>query len=129
MNNFCSQCGTKNNGGNFCTKCGNRFPQTNLDAQQLSNNTGKLVIRRKNKVMGFAIKIHITINGVKYELGAGENIILNLAPGTYLLAYGIWCRSDEVITINITPGNDYLIDFVYDPLWGGFKIGKDSKLQ
>ena len=130
MNNFCTQCGTKSDGGNFCTKCGNALQsQVNTISQIQTTSTGCLVLERKGKVMGFAVKIHIKINGIDYELGAGENITLNLVPGLYQISYGVWCRSDEVIAINIVSGNNYLIDFVYDPLWGGFKIGKNSKLQ
>ena len=126
MNIFCTQCGTNNNGGNFCIQCGNKLV---VQTQQSLPNTGRLILNRKGKIMGFAIKINIKINNVSYELGAGKNITLDLAPGLYQISYGIWCRSDEVISINIMPGGSYLIDFVYDPVWGGFKIGKDSKLQ
>lgn len=135
MNNFCTQCGTSNKGGNFCIKCGaqltNNMQQLayQTPVQQLPINTGRLILNRKDKIMGAAVKIHIKINGVAYELSAGKNITLDLAPGMYQIAYGMWCRSDEMIAINIVPGNQYLIDFVYDPLWGGFKIGKESKLQ
>jgi len=134
MNNFCTQCGTNNNGGNFCVKCGASMNiQANYAQQsvvpQSYANTGRLVIQRRGKIMGAAIKINVKVNGVAYELGAGENIVLDLVPGIYQITYDVWCRREKAVTINIVSGNNYLIDFVYDPLWGGFKIGKESKLQ
>ena len=128
MNNFCTQCGANNVGGNFCVTCGS--PINNQVAQQpVQTNTGQLILMRKGAVMGFAIDIHITINGVSYKLSAGNSITLDLAPGSYQISYKVWCRREKTITINIVAGNNYLVDFVYDPLWGGFKIGKESKLQ
>lgn len=133
MNYFCTQCGTPNNGGNFCITCGcpinNQIAQQTLYSQPVQVNTGRLILMRKGKVMGFAIDIHITINGLSYKLEAGNNISLDLAPGICQISYKVWCRREKTITINIVAGNYYLVDFVYDPLWGGFKIGKDSKLQ
>ena len=133
---FCTQCGTPNNGGNFCIKCGcpsnnqvTQAPQQSPYNQTIQANTGRLVLMRKGKVIGFAIDIHITINGLSYKLDAGNNITLDLAPGMYQISYKVWCRREKTITINVVAGNNYLVDFVYDPLWGGFKIGKDSKLQ
>lgn len=138
---FCPKCGTQNNGGNFCIACGNPL---NIDKQaQISsgnqiafnqtnqNNiaTGQLILRRNGKVMGFAIDIHITINGVPYKLKAGDNLTFNLSPGNYQITYKVWCRREKAVSINVIPGNYYILDFVYDPLWGGFKLGKESKLQ
>lgn len=138
---FCPKCGTQNNGGNFCIACGNPL---NIDKQaQISsgnqitfnqtnqNNiaTGQLILRRNGEVMGFAIDIHITINGVPYKLKAGDNLTFNLSPSNYQITYKVWCRREKAVSINVIPGNYYILDFVYDPLWGGFKLGKESKLQ
>lgn len=124
MNNFCNNCGNPITSGKFCTNCGAPISTTNILA-----NTGHLSIKRKGQIMGFAVNVHVKINEVPYELGAGQKIDLDLAPGTYRITYKIWCRREKEVIINIVAGNNYLIDLVYDPLWGGFKLGANSKLQ
>lgn len=57
----------------------------------------------KSTVMGFAINIHITINGVNYKLTAGKSMTLNLLPGTYQISYKVWCRRKKQLQLILLP--------------------------
>lgn len=119
---FCPKCGNNvEEGKSFCGNCG-----TNVNANPENNN---LTISRPGKIMGAAINITVNVNGVETKIGAGDTVGFNLSPGMAVIKYKVWCRREKEVTINVTPGKQYSIVFKYDPLWGGFKIGKDSVLN
>ena len=141
---FCTNCGCQNTSGNFCVQCGAPLnnvqqpamvnqpvqPQVPIQQPMGQNGTmGQLVLKRDSALIGFAVDIHITVNGAPYQLSAGKSVVLDLVPGTYRITYKVWCRKEKEVIINVFAGNQYILDFVYDALWGGFKLGKYSKLQ
>ncbi|MBR3523939.1 MAG: zinc-ribbon domain-containing protein [Bacilli bacterium] len=116
---YCPKCGNYvEDGAQFCNNCGLAQTPTTV-----SNN---LIISRPGKLMGAAINITVNINGVETKIGAGDVVGFNLSPGMAVIKYKVWCRREKEVTINVVPGRNYSIIFKYDPLWGGFKIGKDS---
>lgn len=116
---FCGSCGNKlNNGDTFCGSCGKR----------IENQQYNLIISRPGTVAGFAVKLHIDINGNMYELGAGETINLNLPVGVYKVKYKIWCRREHEVEVHVEDGKIASVIFEYDALWGGFKVSKNSNL-
>lgn len=130
MNNFCPKCGHQiMPGSNLCHNCGNNMAPTQVYQPQVTTvNTGHLVINRQKSFVGCAIAIHITINGVPYELNNNSQLVFDLAPGSYQVNYKVWCRREKSVIINVHAGGNYLVDFVVDPIWGGFKIGDGSIL-
>lgn len=131
MNHFCSKCGHQvMPGSNICHNCGtNMAPTTPYQPQVTSVGTGRLVINRQSSFIGCAIAIHITINGMPYELKNNSQLALDLMPGVYQITYKVWCRRQKTVTVNVRAGGNYLIDFVADLFWGGFKIGNGSVLE
>jgi len=132
-NSFCSICGAQlvpNTA--FCGRCGTPINNQNMNVnnQIVSNcNTGKLIITRKNIFYGMAVNLDVFINGILYKLGNGGRYEFDLAPGMYNIEYKAWCRRKKSIQINIVAGNFYVVDFVPDYLWGGFKPTNRCKLQ
>lgn len=119
---FCTKCGSKVE-GRFCSSCGSPVEDNNLQ----QNN---LIIERVKGVMGVAINIDITVdNSNIIKLPNGSKLTYNLEPGVHTITYKVWCRRQKDVSINVEPGKNYYIKFVYDPLWGGFKISKDSILK
>ena len=102
----------------FCTKCG-----VNL------NNAINLTLRRPGKFFGCAVKLDISINGIKYKLGAGEVLNVIVPTGNCTIRFDFWCRREKEVFLNIEPGKKYDVVFKYDALLGGFKIAKESKLN
>lgn len=121
----CSNCGNKiNPNAKFCDQCG-------AEIKQVDNllEPGHLVLNRKKGFYGVAIGIIVTVNNVEYRLDNGDKFTIELAPGIYNVTYKVWCRRKKEVTVEVASGEEYLIDFVNDYLWGGFKIGKNSKLK
>ena len=120
---FCPKCGYALKGNDaFCPSCGLNI---NGNSQPSVTNTN-LVIARPGKVMGCAINLKITVNGTEVKLGAGDTLNFNMPVGPCSVKYKFWCRREKEVLINIQSGRQYSVIFKYDPLWGGFKIGKDS---
>lgn len=121
----CPKCGNKlNPNAKYCEQCGTGIIQVSD-----SPIPGHLVLNRKKSFYGVAIGIIVTINNVEYRLDNGDNFTITLAPGTYTLTYKVWCRRKKEVIVEVESGGEYLLDFVNDYLWGGFKVGKNSKLK
>lgn len=115
---FCENCGEKIvEHEKFCGSCGNPV-----------NGDANLVISRPGTVMGFAVKLHVTINDQEYDLGAGSTIKLKLNNGEYTIKYKIWCRREHEVVIHVEDNKVCEVIFDYDALWGGFKVSKKSVL-
>lgn len=126
MNN-CPNCGNPISGNiNFCDKCGYQLVQI-TPAQ--TSDTGHLHIVRKKSFYGCAVSLSVTINNVDYKLNNGDELNFDLQPGRYVITYKVWCRRRKEVTIDVVAGGNYLMEFVNDYLWGGFKLSKDSKLN
>lgn len=90
----------------------------------------KLEIRRKKSIWGCAIKMHINIDDVeKFELSNNEAKEVDLTKGEHTVKYKVWNRREKSVVINAKDGKEYKILFKYDPLWGGFKIAKESVID
>lgn len=90
----------------------------------------KLFIKRKKSIWGCAIKMHITIDDLeKFDLGNNETKEIDLTKGEHIVKYKVWNRRNKEVIINAEDGKEYTLSFKYDPLWGEFKIGKDSILD
>lgn len=114
---FCSNCGTKiENKTGVCPSCGTLASE------------GNLKISRPGKIMGCAVKLHITVDDIEFDLGAGSSKELNLSAGVHTVKYNIWCRREHSVDVTIEDGKVCDVIFVYDALWGGFKVSKKSTL-
>ena len=120
---YCTNCGAEVQ-GNFCTKCG-----AAVGSAPMNQGNGTLVITRPSKFWGWAVKLNVMIDGNAYPLGAGQSLSFTLTPGNHVISYKIWCRREQIIQLAVVPGGSYSVVFDYDWLWGGFKVGKSSKLQ
>lgn len=125
--NYCKECGKFiEAGAKFCNKCGATI---NQDVEQNKKDSGKLIIRRKSSILGAAVGIKVTLNGTDYTFTNGTEMSFDLNPGTYTVSWKFWCRSLQKTDVVITSGNTCLVELVYDWLWGGFKLGKNSKIN
>lgn len=116
---FCGSCGAElKDGEKFCASCGaeNEMADYNLE------------IIRPGKIMGCAVDLHVTIGDTQYELGAGKSFKIKLDNGEHTIKYKIWCRREHEVIVNIEDNKVCRVEFVYDALWGGFKISKKSVL-
>ena len=120
---FCVNCGKEVN-DNFCTACG-----TPVNGGVSSFGQCNLEISRPDAFWGFAAKLNVTVDGNVYTLYAGQKININIAPGLHEVKYKIWCRREQRVTVSAMAGGNYSVIFVYDWLWGGFKVSPTSKLQ
>lgn len=115
---FCENCGTKmENGENVCNKCGSE-----------ARNSFNLKISRPGAIMGFAVKLHIMIDDIEFDLAAKDEKTLNLSEGVHIVKYKIWCRREHSVNVTIEKGKVCHVIFTYDALWGGFKVSKKSVL-
>ncbi|MCX4364902.1 MAG: hypothetical protein OSJ70_03935 [Bacilli bacterium] len=90
----------------------------------------KVIIRRKKSVWGCAIKMHIAVDDAqKFDLSNNETKEIDLAIGEHTVKYKVWNRREKSVVINVHEGKEYSLLFKYDPLWGGFKLAKDSTLE
>ena len=116
----CVKCGTKLEKDEFyCSKCG-----ANIGTAENAN----LVITRPGKVIGCAVKLMVTVDGVEYPLAAGGRLDLCLSEGVHNVKYNIWCRREKNVDVTIEKGKVASIIFTYDFIWGGFKVNKKSNL-
>ena len=87
----------------------------------------KLEIRRKKSFGGCAVKMHIDIDDIeKFDLGNNETKEVDLTKGEHTIKYKVWNRREKSVVINAQDGKEYKILFIYDPLWGGFKMAKET---
>lgn len=115
---FCSNCGTKlSNNENICPSCGT--------ANEQSFN---LKISRPGKFVGCAVKLHITIDDIEFDLAANDEKTLTLSEGVHTVKYNIWCRREHSVDVTVAAGKVCHVIFTYDALWGGFKVNKKSVL-
>jgi len=137
---YCMKCGNEIVGNDkFCPKCGSSIEQSNSNVINNTNvNTNNVVntadvavlkVERKSSFWGFAVQVDIQVDGVSYNLGAGEAFLVNLTPGKHVVTYKVWCRSLKTIEINAVAGKNYYLPLVIDLILGGFKIGKDAVLN
>lgn len=96
--------------------------------EQMSGQ-GLLTIIRDKSFVGCAINIKITIDNYPYELSNGQVLSFNLVPGRHVITYKCIWRRMKTIEINVMPNKNYSLMFVYDWLWGGFKLASNSVLQ
>ena len=143
--------------GNFCDMCGTpavpaAMPQQTvqqtvmqqqpvmqqqavMQQQQIQqsvvngNDVGTLCINRPNLFIGCLIDIELTVDGYPYKLSNGGQLLFNLTPGPHVITYKVWCRRVQTINVFVQPRFNYLIDFKYDWIWGGFKLSDKSILQ
>ncbi len=126
---FCTKCGKEVN-GEFCEHCGNQIGVNSGNVSQVVNDSQhNLVIKRKGSFLGCGININLTINGNSYYLSNGQELFFTLVPGENVITYKVWCRRLKTINLNVEAGKSYIINFVPDLLWGGFKVSSDSILQ
>lgn len=125
---YCQKCGSVVNGA-YCSNCGNPVSSMPIAQSDTQTNNGILVINRKNSFFGIAVNIGITIDGNPYQLSNNQQLSFALTPGVHTITYKSWCRRTKTVEINVVAGGNYLLDFVVDFLWGGFKLSKKSKLQ
>lgn len=115
---FCSNCGASvDTSSDVCPSCNKKL-------------TGEfnLKISRPGKVMGFAVKLHVTIDNIEFDLAANDERVLNLSNGVHTVKYNIWCRREHSVDVTIEDGKVAHVIFKYDALWGGFKVSKKSTL-
>ena len=139
--------------GNFCDMCGTpavpaAMPQQTVQQpvmqqqvqqpimqQQVQqpvvngNEVGTLCINRPNLFVGCLIDIELTVDGYPYKLSNGGQLLFNLTPGPHVITHKVWCRRVQTINVFVQPRFNYLIDFKYDWIWGGFKLSDKSILQ
>lgn len=114
---FCENCGTKiENGKNACVNCGKEV---------VSDFNLKI---SRSGVMGFAVKLHITVDDIEFDLAANDERVLNLSEGVHTVKYNIWCRREHQVDVIIEKDKVCQVIFKYDALWGGFKVSKKSIL-
>lgn len=115
---FCPNCGNNvANNEKFCESCGSAIEV--VDANVILSRPG---------AMGFAVKLHITIDDQEYDLGSSSSIKLKLSNGEYHVKYKIWCRREHEVVIHVLDNKVCEVIFNYDALWGGFKVSKKSVL-
>ena len=125
----CNSCGSPVN-GQFCNNCGSPVgAPVQQVVSQVGTNNGTLVINRKRSFVGVAVNIAMTLDGQPFQLCNGQQLAYTLTPGMHVITYKVWCRRKKTVEVNVVAGGQYLIDFVPDLLWGGFKLSKESKLQ
>jgi hypothetical protein len=66
-------------------------------------------------------------NAYTYNITENE-LTLNLTPGVHVVTWKFWSRRLQQTQVNVTVGNQVFVELVYDWLWGGFKLGKNSIL-
>ena len=115
---FCENCGTKlENNEKVCKSCETKYKEGY-----------NLKISRPGKIMGFAVKLHITVDDTEFDLAANDEKTLNLSEGIHTVKYNIWCRREHEVNVKIEKDKICEVIFKYDALWGGFKISKKSIL-
>ena len=115
---FCTNCGTKiENDETICKSCN----------QEIKSDYN-LKVSRPGKIMGCAVKLHITIDDIEFDLAANDEKTLNLNEGVHIVKYNIWCRREHEVNVKIEKGKVCEVIFKYDALWGGFKVSKNSIL-
>ncbi len=115
---FCPNCGKElENSEKFCGSCGSSVEVSDAN-----------VILSRPGAMGFAVKLHVTIDEAEYDLSSGSTIKLKLKNGEYHVKYKIWCRREHEVVINVSDNKVCEVIFNYDALWGGFKVSKKSVL-
>lgn len=137
--NVCSKCGAVMAPGvKFCASCGT--PVGEVPAQQpvaavqqpVAQVTpgigGSVLIRRKSNFFGCAVPLTVTVDGSSYTFNNGNEFTFNLTPGVHVITWKFWSRRLQQTQVTVVPGGTYLVELVYDWLWGGFKLGKDSKI-
>ncbi len=115
----------------FCSKCGTKI----IDGETICHNCGEkaseefnLKVSRPGAIMGFAVKLHITIDDIEFDLAANDERTLNLSEGVHTVKYNIWCRREHEVQVTIEKEKMCHVIFKYDALWGGFKVSKKSIL-
>jgi hypothetical protein len=98
----------------YCENCGNKI--------------ANLIIERPGKVMGVLVDLNVTVGDTTYALGANKSYKFKLPNGIYNIKYKIWCRREKEVIVSIEDNKVCHIEFVYDALWGGFKVSKNSIL-
>lgn len=124
---FCTKCGSKiKDDSTFCEHCGNKVNGVNEN----NSSQGSILFRRNNSFVGVIIGISIYIDGNLWkELRNSCDLEIKLPSGRHAISYKVWCRRMKTVEIDIKAGESYYFNFVPDYLWGGFKLGKDSKLN
>ena len=115
----------------FCSECGAKMENTQDTCPSCGKKKGRefnLKISRPGKIMGFAVKLHITVDNIEFDLAANDEKTLKLNNGVHTIKYNIWCRREHSIDVTIADGKVCNVIFVYDALWGGFKVSKKSTL-
>lgn len=115
---FCSSCGAKMSAkDDKCPSCG-----------ESSAGAFNLKISRPGKIMGCAVKLHVTVDDIEFDLSANDEKVLTLSKGVHTVKYNIWCRREHSVDVTIEDGKVCHVIFSYDALWGGFKVSKKSTL-
>lgn len=114
----------------FCESCGEKLESKDAVCKACGSKNGEynLVISRPGKIFGFAVKLHITIDDIEFDLAANEERFLKLSKGVHTVKYNIWCRREHSIDVSLEDGKNAKVIFIYDALWGGFKVSKKSTL-
>jgi hypothetical protein len=138
-NNVCPKCGAAIvPGTQFCSGCGTpvqgsvqNVPVQPAPVQQpvvAQGGYGSLFIRRVSNAFGCAVPLTVTVDGNSYTFNNGNELTLNLTPGVHVVTWKFWSRRLQQTQVNVTVGNQVFVELVYDWLWGGFKLGKNSIL-
>jgi len=115
---FCESCGAKiGKDEKTCKSCGKEIV-----------NDCNLIVSRPGKIMGCAVKLHITVEDTEFDLAAGGEQMVKLKEGVHTVKYNIWCRREHSVDVTIEKGKVCKVIFKYDALWGGFKVDKKSVL-
>ncbi len=111
VNLFCTNCGSKIDGGNFCSKCGTKVSNNEMvnDSnainnnvsinQEINNNSQQVVnqisngdkniilnVIRQKKTMGFAVSFTVHVDDVIIgKLKNGSTISCNIKPGHHVV--------------------------------------------
>ena len=143
--NVCPNCGlVATTGAKFCMACGSaieqgavvpsQVPVTPTPAPAINNVIepgayGSLLIRRKECFQGWALPLHVIIDGCQYDFNNGQELKLQLTPGVHHVLWKFWCRSDQETYVTVQAGGYYFVELVYDWVWGGFKMNPESKVS
>lgn len=114
----------------YCKKCGAKTEnETNIcvDCEKIGNNEFNIKISRPS-AMGFAVKLHVTVDDIEFDLASNDEKVFNLTEGVHTVKYKVWCRREHQVDVSIEKGKLCHVIFKYDALWGGFKISKKSVL-